>query len=399
MERWIKIQFNHKVISKEWDTTKQKWRVGIESNGEKKIYEANFVMACTGYYSYQQAFPVQVPGLDNFKGQVVHPQWWPEDLDVKDKNVVIIGSGATAVTLVPALAENAKKVTQLQRSPSYVVTIPRRETLDQFLHKLMPLSWYGVLLWWKWTALEVLQVALLTTFPNFARKELTKKLKEDIPKDIDPDIHFNPSYNPFEQRLCMCPDGDYFKALHQDNCEIVTDTIDTVDETGIKLNSGNRLDADIIVTATGLYLQILGGVTPIVDGKPMDVGSQYAWRGCMLEGLPNMAFVMGYVKSSWTPGANVMAKTCVRIVKEMEKKNATSVVPVIERKPDMKSELSVQGVNSSYFVKAADRLPKVTGEGPWYGRTNLVKDWWEWCFASMEDGLVYTSSGKGIKQA
>lgn len=386
------IRFRHKVLGCEWRDELQRWRLEVDADGEKKLYEANFVVSCTGYYSYDKAFEVAIPGLDNFAGQVVHPQWWPEDLNYAGKRIAVIGSGATAVTIVPSLAKTADQVTMIQRSPSYVVSTRSRPKLDRFLRRFLSLGWVHWITWWADVIFEVLFTQWLLKYPGAGRKILTMEAKKRLPKDVDVNVHFNPSYGPFQQRLCICPDGEFFRALHRDNCDIVTDVIDKVVPDGILLKSGRKVDADIIVTATGLYFELLSGLIPRVNGKLVRPGDHYTWRGCMLETLPNMTFIMGYVTSSWTPGANLMAHTVVRVLKEMEKTGSSSVVPKLEHKGDTPRRLAVNAT-SNYFVKAADRVPKVTGEAPWYGRTNLVVDTWAWLFSSMKDGLVYTRGG------
>ncbi|KAF4963833.1 hypothetical protein FSARC_8193 [Fusarium sarcochroum] len=386
-----KIRLRHKMVTCEWRTDEQQWRLEVDVDGQRKIFTANFVIGCVGYYSYDKALETTIPGLKGFGGQVVHPQWWPEDLNYSDKRVIVIGSGATAVTVVPSLAEKASMVTMLQRSPSFVISRSTSSRLDSCLRFLLPWSLAYWLIYWKDVLLEVFFTQLLLKFPKIGRKVLMQGMVELLPKDVDVNVHFNPRYNPFQQRLCMCPEGDFFKALHKKNCEIVTDTIEVVTKDGILLKSGRKIDADIIVTATGLHFQLFGGVTPLVDGQPIEPGSHYAWRGCMLDSLPNMAFVMGYVTSSWTPGADIMAKTITSIVKEMEKTGSTSVMPVLDAKDKEGKPCNLAiSATSNYFVKAADRMPKVTGDGPWYGRVNLVVDWCAWLVGDVSTGLLYS---------
>ncbi|KAF4467789.1 monooxygenase [Fusarium albosuccineum] len=392
-----KIRLRHKVVGCEWRTEEQQWRIEVDVEGQRKTMVANFVISCLGYYSYDKAFEAAIPGLKGFGGQTVHPQWWPEDLDYSGKRVVVIGSGATAITIVPELAQKASKLTMLQRSPSFVSSRANTSSIDSFLHFFLPWSWAYWLIYWKDVLWELFITQVLLNFPEQGRKSIMQSMKEALPKDVDVNVHFNPSYNPFQQRLCLCPEGDFFKAFHRDNCEIVTDVIETVTKDGILLKSGRKLEADVIITATGLYFQLFGGVTPLVDGQPIDAGAQYTWRGCMIESLPNMAFVMGYVTTSWTPGANIMAKTITRILKQMEKTGSTSVMPVMENREGKPRELAMSAT-SNYLVKAADRMPKVTGETPWYGRVNLAVDWWAYWFGSVTDGLLY-SGGQSKKDA
>ena len=387
------IRFRHEVLACEWSSETQQWKLDVDADGVRKTLFAKFMMGCTGYYAYDKAFVTTIPGIEDFQGKVVHPQWWPEDLDYAGKRVVIVGSGATAITILPSLAETASQVTMLQRSPSFVASRSTTSLLDTLFRFLLPAVWAHYFSWVVDVTLEIIATQALLAFPNVGRNVLMRGAKRALPKDVDVDVHFNPRYNPFQQRLCLCPDGDFFQALHRDNTEVVTDTINTVTKSGIRLASGRELPADIIVTATGLYFQLMGGLTPIVDGKEIIPGDLYTWRGCMLESLPNAAFIMGYVTQSWTPGADVMAKMVVRVLKRMDRTGATSVVPRIDRSKGLPQKLAV-GATSNYLVKAGDRIPKITGQAPWYGRDHLVKDLWAKWFGSVEDGLVYTEAVK-----
>ncbi|KAH6609169.1 hypothetical protein Trco_002515 [Trichoderma cornu-damae] len=384
-----KIQFRHRVVSSEWSSDEQRWTLAVDAGGTKKLFKANFLLGCMGYYSYERALESPVPGIENFGGTVVHPQWWPTDLDYSDKQVVIIGSGATAVTLLPEMAAKAKSLTMLQRSPSYVVSMARTSMLEKLLSMLLPLSWVHWISRFIDVWFEVFVSELFLRYPRLGRFLVTQDLGKKLPKKVDAAVHFNPSYGPFQQRLCLTPDDEFFDALHRDNVEIVTDVIDTTVKDGILLKSGRKLPADLIVTATGLHIQIFGGMHPRVDGKAIDVGQQYAWRGCLVEGVPNAASIFGYVTSTWTPGADAMARLAIRVIKQLEADDASSVVPVIERTEGMPRMLSTN-TSSSYFIKAADRIPKATGIAPFYGRLNLVVDLWALWFGSMRDGLAYT---------
>ncbi|KAH0495053.1 hypothetical protein TgHK011_008626 [Trichoderma gracile] len=384
-----KIRLGHRVVRSDWSSDEQRWTLQVDVHGSAKLLKANFVVSCMGYYSYEQSLKSPIPGIDKFEGTVVHPQWWPEDLDYSDKRVVIVGSGATAITLLPAMAEKAASVTMLQRTPSYVVSVDRRSKFESFLSMVLPLSWVYWIGHWIDVWFEVFISELCLRWPRLGRYLITLDLDKKLPKKIDAAVHFNPTYGPFEQRLCLTPDDEFFNALHRDNVEVVTDVIDTTDKDGILLKSGRHLPADIIITATGLHIQILSGIHPHVDGKAINVGEQYAWRGCMVEGVPNLASVFGYVTTTWTPGADSMTKLAIRVLKQMEAENATSVVPVIERTEGM-PRLSSTNAKSSYFVKAVDRIPKATGVAPFYGRLNLFVDLWALWFGNMRDGLEYT---------
>lgn len=384
-----KIQFRHRVLSSEWSSAEQRWTLVVDADGTKKLFKANFLFSCMGYYSYERALESPVPGIGDFGGTVIHPQWWPENFDYNNKDVVIIGSGATAITLLPEMAGKAKSVTMLQRTPSYVVSMKRSSGFERFLAAMLPLSWVHWIgscidVWF-----EVFISELCLRYPRLGRFLITMDLPKKLPKKVDAAVHFNPTYGPFQQRLCLTPDDEFFNALHRDDVEIVTDLIDTVTKDGILLKSGRTLSADVIVTATGLHIQLLNGMHPKVDGKAIDLGQQYAWRGCMIEGVPNAASVFGYVTTTWTPGANSMAKLAIRVIKQMEADNASSVVPVLKRTEGM-PRFSSADAKSSYFIKAADRIPKSTGIAPFYGRLNYAVDLWALSFGSLRDGLVYT---------
>nr|BAM84052.1 flavin-binding monooxygenase [Tolypocladium album] len=392
------IRFRHRVTHFEWRDEDQFWTLTVDADGTEKLFAANFVVLCTGYYSYDKAQETVIPSLDSFAGTVAHPQFWPKDLEYTDKKVVIIGSGATAITMLPAMAKKAARVTMLQRSPSYVLSLSNKPTaIDWLLRAALPRNWNNWLRWWKDLSYEFFATQFLVNFPKTSRWALTRMAKQQLPAHVDVNVHFNPRYNPTEQRLCLCPDGDFFKALHQPNCEVVTDVIERVTTDGVLLKSGRKLDADIVVTATGLYFQIMDGKKPVVNGQPVDGGQRYTWRGGMLEGLPNMGYVFGYVVQSWTPGADAMTHTLVKVIRRMEDKKATKVVPELARYKGMPCELAVSAT-SNYFLSAADRIPKITGEDPWYGRTHWLRDSWSLWFGSMDDGLVY-SAAEGKKDA
>ncbi|KAK2594271.1 hypothetical protein QQS21_008050 [Conoideocrella luteorostrata] len=388
-----RIRFNHQAVDVEWRDEDSFWRLTVENQGVSKTLAANFVICCTGYYAYDQAMPAVIPGIESFEGTVAHPQWWPEELDCSGKRVVLIGSGATAYTIVPALADKVGQLTMVQRSPSYAAAISTTSWVDALLRMVLPVSLAHKICWWKDLAEEMIVGQFMLCFPRIARFALRWMTKSALPKDCDVDIDFNPRYNPFQQRLCLCPDGDFFKVMHQDNIELVTDVIDTVTRDGVLLQSGRKLDADIIITATGLYFQIMNGMTANVNGVLIQPGDRYTWRGTMLEGLPNMGYILGYVIQSWTPGAEATAQLLVRVIKSMEKKKATKTMPVLLHRKNMPRKLAVD-VTSNYFVKAADRVPKVTGEDPWYGRTNWIRDMWSVLFGDIDKGLEFS----GIKQ-
>lgn len=305
-----KIKFNHKVNAANWSTKDKGWTLDITADGSThKTFRSQFVMFCTGYYDYERPLATVIPGIEGYKGKVVHPQFWPEDLDYTDKTMAIIGSGATAVTLLPILASKAKHVTMVQRSPSYLLSIPKQDGLERFITANFPTFVADKLVRAKWLVGPLLFVTLCVRAPEMMKRVIKKQTEAQLPPEIKHDPHFKPTYNPFEQRLCFCPDGDFYKSLRNGNASIETGHIETVTADTIKMQSGAELHPDIIVTATGLKLQMAGGINLSVDGKPYNVGEKYMWKGVMLEDLPNSAYVVGYVDASWTLGAGQYSST------------------------------------------------------------------------------------------
>ncbi|KAF1811770.1 monooxygenase flavin-binding family protein-like protein [Eremomyces bilateralis CBS 781.70] len=380
------IRYKHFFQSANWSTEEQKWTVTTIVDGEERYYTGNFLILSTGYYDYKEPLPVVIPGIENFKGKVIHPQFWPEGQDYSNKRIVVIGSGATAVTLVPNLAEKAEHVTMLQRSPTYLFSIPNRKW--SLSHMILP----------KWLASRFDRLWFLTVpflffrfcraYPTVARSILRLLTTRQLPKSVPHDPHFVPKYNPWEQRLCACPDGDFFKALRRGKASVATGVIKSVTETGITLESGQELPCDMIVTATGLKIQLAGGADLRVDGASFQVSEKFMWKGMMLQDLPNAAFVIGYTNASWTLGADTTAQVIVRLLNRMKKDGATSVVPRVPH-PEKMTQTPVLNLNSTYVVRAMERLPKVGNSGPWKPRENYFVDYWNSRYGSVYDGLEY----------
>ncbi|RBQ67998.1 hypothetical protein VDGD_06175 [Verticillium dahliae] len=386
------IRFGHRILSADWHSATARWTVEVDHGGQRKRFRAAFMLLCTGYYSYDRALEAAIPGLDAFAGTVAHPQWWPEDLDYAGKHVVIVGSGATTWTLFPTMAETAASVTVLQRSPSYVFALPSASPFDALLRRLLPLWLAHRLAAAKDLLLEVLFVGFLLTFPSAARSFLAKEAARQLPPGYPVDVHFNPSYKPWEQRLCISPDGDVFRALHRPNAAIVTDHIDAVVADGVRTRTGRHLPADVLVTATGLHMELLGGMALRVDGAAVDLAACYAWRGCMLEGVPNAAAVMGYVAGTWTPGADAVTAIALRVYAHMRAAGADRATPVVDLDPAERSaapKLPVMDMKSNYFAVARSRLPMSMDRGPWYGRKNIVKDKAALWFGDVTTGIRY----------
>ncbi|KAK4174477.1 hypothetical protein QBC36DRAFT_39122 [Triangularia setosa] len=398
-----KIRLRHCVKAANWSSKEQKWTLQLEvtredGTTEQKQIKTWWLLNCSGYYNYNKVLAPNIPGIDNFQGQVIHPQFWDEKLDYADKKIIIIGSGATAITLLPSLAEKAKEVTMLQRSPSYVLALPRKDKTVKNLSRWMPLSWAVTINWFQRMFFETAFVQFVLNFPNAGRKFVTNAMKSQLPKGFAIEKHFNPRYNPFEQRLCFCPGADFFKALHKPGVKIVTDVINTVTSDGIIVKTGcEKIEADIIVTATGLHMEILSSTAVTVDGVPVNetVGERYVWNACMIEGVPNAGLLTGYTAASWTPGVDVRTRHLIKVIKHQEKTGAASATPYI---PESKRASLPAGpmmtLSSTYARAAMKRMPLVAGVGPWKAGTNWAQDVWVMLFGSVKDGMKYTAGGK-----
>ncbi|KAF2185583.1 FAD/NAD(P)-binding domain-containing protein [Zopfia rhizophila CBS 207.26] len=384
------FEFRHKVLSANWSSDTQQWRLEVDNRGNRKTYYAKFVILGTGYYSYEKPLEAYIPGLDNFKGTRVHPQFWPESLDYTGKKLVVIGSGATAITLLPALIERkVGSVTMLQRSPSYVMNLPQKKPGElDFYERWLP-GWMSLRI----TRLRFLVIPWLfylfcRRFPNAARNVLTKEAKAQLPKDFPIDPHFKPGYNPWDQRLCLCPDSDFFKCFESGRANIVTGTIKEVVEDGIELNSGDKLDADIIVTATGLNLQFAGNIDISVDKEPVKIPEKYMWRASMLSGVPNLALIVGYTNASWTLGADCASRLLTRLMAFMKSKGYTSATPKITAAEAATSQPPLN-LNSTYIKAGAAKMPKTGVSGPWLPRDNYFKDNWIANRADLRQGMQF----------
>ncbi|KAL2127093.1 hypothetical protein VTI74DRAFT_11330 [Chaetomium olivicolor] len=397
-----KVRFGHRVVASSWSSEEQRWTLQVDvtrqdGSTERKVFKAWWVINASGYYSYEKPLPVVIPGIERFGGEVVHPQFWNNSVSYAGKRVIIIGSGATAVTLLPAIAKTAKSTTMLQRTPSYVFNMPKDDHVIGFLRRFLPLEWARTINWWQRMIVETLFVTFLLSFPNFSKRFVIGEMRKALPEGFDVDKHFTPWYNPFEQRLCFCPENDFFKALHQPNCRVVTDHIETVTETGILLKSGETLEADMIITATGLYFSLLSGVSVTVDGDSItdSFGKRYIWNGSMLEGVPNSGIISGYTAATWTPGADVRARQMIKVIKYMEKSGATAAMPYID--PKERATLPAMpgiGLSSTYVVSAHERIPKVSGTAPWVNGANWVSDMWRLITSNVKTGMKYTYAKK-----
>ncbi len=369
-----RIRFNRCVRRATWSSTDARWTVEIErtDGGETEQMTCGFLFTCTGYYSYDEGHTPDFPGLDRFGGQIVHPQFWGEDVDHVGKRVVVIGSGATAVTLIPAVAERAAHVTMLQRSPSYVISFPGADPVVGLLGRVLPARLAYPIVRWRNVKIMTGIWTLCRHLPGFSRGLIRALAKRQLPPGYDIDTHFNPRYAPWDERMCVIPDGDLFKAIAAGRASVVTDQIDTFTETGIALASGSELEADLIVTATGLNMQPLGGIELSVDGRDVELPETLAYRGAMLADVPNMAFAFGYINQSWTLGADLTARQVCRLLNHMDERGYDHCTPrnalrVAASKPFM--ELS-----SGYVRRAMDHFPKQGAGDPWYRPQSYPRD-------------------------
>ncbi|HEU4737388.1 MAG TPA: NAD(P)/FAD-dependent oxidoreductase [Solirubrobacterales bacterium] len=369
-----KIRFQHRVVRAEWSSEEALWTVEAErvESGEAVRLTCSYLWVCSGYYRYDEGFTPEFPGAEDFNGEIVHPQHWPEDLDYSGKRVVVIGSGATAVTLVPAMAEQAAHVTMLQRSPTYIASLPAEDPIANGLRRFLPEKAVYTVVRWKNVALQSLFFQLSRRRPRAVKKLIRAGVERSLPAGYDVDKHFKPKYNPWDQRMCLVPNGDLFKAIRNGDATVVTDTIERFTEDGIKLDSGEQLEADVIVTATGLNLLFLGGMELVVDGDPVDVSAKMAYKGMMLSGVPNCAFTVGYTNASWTLKADLTSEYVCRVLAHMDANGYRKSVP--ELADPSVEELPLLDFTSGYVLRSLDKFPKQGSKEPWKLRQNYVLD-------------------------
>lgn len=433
------IRFRHKVTRASWDSNTARWTVEVErrvapstayggpppppagedtkrtglahpppqagegdhraamveggaARTETVTFTANFIFSCAGYYRYSEGYTPEFAGRENFKGTIIHPQHWPENLNYDGKRVVVIGSGATAVTLVPNIAKRAAHTTMLQRSPTYYVSRPEIDKAANFLRKILPASWAYMIPRWRNIVLQRFFFNMARTKPAKTKERLIQGVKDLLPEGYDVATHFTPKYNPWDQRLCLVPDADMFDAIKQGRAEVVTDHIDTFTAKGIKLKSGKELEADIIVTATGLQLEVLGGAEITVDGRKVDFGKTFTYKGMMYSGVPNLASVFGYTNASWTLRADLICEWVTRLLNKMDEKGADIATPTLTD-TNMKTDPWLD-FSSGYVTRAVHMLPKQGPEAPWRQNQNYFTDIKEMRKAPIEDEALVFSKAK-----
>lgn len=351
------IRTNHRVLGADWSDAENRWTITVEADGEQKQITASFLSVCSGYYNYDQGYSPEFPGADDFAGQIIHPQHWPEDLDYAGKKIVVIGSGATAVTLIPSLVNGgAAHVTMLQRSPTYIGSLPLVDPVAEKTNKYLPKNLAHFVNRWKAIAFSTAQYQLARKFPNYMRKTLMTMAQRRLPEGFDVQKHFGPRYNPWDERLCLAPNGDLFKTIRAGKADVVTDTIAKFTETGIKLTSGEELTADIIITATGLNMQLFGGASLTRNGQEVDLTETMTYKGLMLSGVPNMAITFGYTNASWTLKADLVSEFICRVLNYMDDNGFDRVEP--QHPGDAVDALPFMDFNPGYFRRAMDSLPK-----------------------------------------
>jgi monooxygenase len=392
------IQFGRKVLRADWSTAQSRWQVTLsQTDGTLKRVNTQFLYLCSGYYSYTQAHQPTFEGQSSFQGTWVHPQFWPKDLDYSGKKVVVIGSGATAATLVPAMASTAAHVTMLQRSPTYMVSRPAEDALALKLQRFLPESMAHHLTRWKNILMGMFFFQVARRYPQKVKNYLIGETARRLNPDFDTAKHFTPRYNPWDQRICLVPNGDMFRALRKGQASIVTDTIARITPDGITLASGEHLAADIIVSATGLHLNALGGMALSVDGQDYSPAQAMAYKGMMLSDLPNVFVALGYTNASWTLKADLTAGYVCRLLNYMQDHGLTQAVP---RKDPLAQSRPYFDFSSGYVQRAASELPKQGDRGPWRVHQNYLADMLNLRWGRLEDGVLQlTGQGKAAGAA
>jgi monooxygenase len=363
------IRYRTKVVGADWSSQDARWTLQLETAEGPRTQTCDFLYSCCGYYDYDRAYTPELAGIESFAGDIVHPQFWPQDLEYAGKRVVVIGSGATAVTLVPAMAPDAAHVTMLQRSPTWIGSVPERDAVADKLRERLPTRVAHRVIRTKNIVFMLALFTFCQRFPERARRLLTRMNEKELGDPALVAEHFTPSYDPWDQRLCAVPDADLFRSIKRGGAEVVTDVIDSFVPEGIRLGSGRVLEADIVVTATGLNLLPFGGIAPSVDGEVVDLSEQFVWQGAMLTGLPNFAVCMGYTNASWTLRADLTHRLVCRVLNYMERHDHAAAVPLPR---EVLEELLA--LSSGYVQRKIAEFPRQGHRGPWRVRQNYILD-------------------------
>jgi cation diffusion facilitator CzcD-associated flavoprotein CzcO len=383
-----KIRFRHRVERAEWSSAEGRWTVlATRADTDETVrLSCDFLLMCSGYYRYDEGYTPQLPGVERFGGRIVHPQHWSEDVEYAGKRVVVIGSGATAVTLVPTLAAEAAHVTMLQRSPTYIVSLPAEDPIAKRVRRALPPKLAYSVVRWKNVLMTMFSFQLSRRRPQAMRALLRRGLERQLPAGYDIDTHFNPTYDPWDQRLCLVPDGDLFAALAAGRASVATGHIESFTEDGIELRSGERLEADLVVTATGLNLLVLGGLEIVVDGREVSLPETMSYKGMMLSDVPNFAFALGYTNASWTLKCDLTFEYLCRLLRHMDREGHGRCTPR-NRDPSV-ARLPLIDFSSGYVRRAIDRFPKQGSRAPWRLRQNYALDIVSLRYGAIEDGAM-----------
>jgi cation diffusion facilitator CzcD-associated flavoprotein CzcO len=381
------IRFNTRVVSADWDSTTDMWTVHVEDDSGPTTCQARFLFFGTGYYDYDEPYAPTFPGIESFGGEVVHPQHWPEGFDYTGKRLVVIGSGATAVSMIPSLAENAGHVTMLQRTPSYMMSATKVEPTANAIRKALPLRLAHWIVRWRNSLFGSVMWLVARKAPEFSKRFLRGIAERNLPDGYDIDTHFNPPYNPWDQRLCFIVGADLYKSIASGDVEMVTGQIDHIDAMGIVLRSGRHLDADVIITATGIQLQALGGITLSIDGEKLDPHDRFVFRRHLLERVPNAVWCFGYTNASWTLGADLTARSAAKLLAYMGSRGYTHAYPRLA--DSSMSEQPLFNLQSGYVLRSQDVLPKSGVRRPWAMTHNYLRDALGHRFQSVEDSMVF----------
>jgi monooxygenase len=383
-----RIRYDHRVVGASWSTPDARWMVEIEHGQQTVRLSCNFLWMCSGYYDYQAGYLPDFPGIDRFKGRLAHPQKWTDDIDYAGKRVVVIGSGATAVTLVPAMAETAQHVTMLQRSPTYMVARPSEDAVANKLRRRLPLKLAYAATRWKNVLLGMYFYQMCKRKPDKVKGLLLGGVRQMLGPDYDIATHFTPRYNPWDQRLCLVPDADFFRAIRRGKVSVVTDHIETFTETGIRLKSGAELEADLVVTATGLALLPLGGARLSVDGRAVDPAKTFIYKGMMYSDVPNLASVFGYTNASWTLKADLVCEYVCRLLNRMDRGGWRQCTPH-NSDPSLREEPWVN-FSSGYIQRALATQPKQGSKQPWKLYQNYALDLLSLRYGSVREKMVFS---------
>lgn len=396
------IRYRHQVKRASWSSDDAAWTIEAEhgESGETVNIRCGFILMCSGYYNYKNGYLPEFKGRERFHGDIVHPQKWPEDLNYSGKRVVIIGSGATAMTLIPAMASKAEHVVMVQRSPTYVVSLPDKDWIANFLRKILPEKTAYAITRWKNIKYQEFVYRRSRTAPEKVKQHLLKMARKELGPDYDIDKHFTPSYGPWDQRLCLVPNSDLFHAIRSGKASVVTDEIDTFTEDGILLKSGEELTADIIVTATGLDLLVLGGTEFVMDGKPVDFSDTFSYKAMMYSDVPNMVSTFGYINASWTLKADLTAEYVCRLINHMDETATRQCTPRLRGKDrDMPARPWIEDFSSGYIQRQMHLLPKQGDHGPWINTQDYSQDKKMIRDGEIDDGVLEFSNPDARSEA